>query len=90
MQKDFDANVFLLSYKDGQEKADEIVKEVQKDGKYDAIVIGIHNYSLRPAENFGLSATALKLYKDLNFIKTITLTFGNVLATKISVMHGLW
>ncbi|MBP6215443.1 MAG: serine hydrolase, partial [Chitinophagaceae bacterium] len=82
MQRDFDANVFLLSYKDGQEKADEIVKEVQKDGKYDAIVIGIHNYSLRPAENFGLSATALKLYKDLNFIKTITLTFGNVLATK--------
>jgi len=82
MQRDFDTNVFLLSYKDGQEKADEIVKEVQKDGKYDAIVIGIHNYSLRPAENFGLSATALKLYKDLNFIKTITLTFGNVLATK--------
>ncbi|MBL7723198.1 MAG: serine hydrolase [Chitinophagaceae bacterium] len=82
MKNDYDANVFLLSYKDGKEKADEIVKEVQKDGKYDAVIIGIHNYSLRPAENFGLSPVAIKLYKDLNFIKTITLTFGNVLATK--------
>lgn len=82
MKNDYDADVFLLSYKDGKEKADEILKEVQKDGKYDAVIIGIHNYSLRPAENFGLSPVAIKLYKDLNFIKTITLTFGNVLATK--------
>ncbi|MBK8300245.1 MAG: serine hydrolase [Chitinophagaceae bacterium] len=82
MKDDLDANVFLLSYKDGKEKADEILKEVQKDGKYDAIIIGVHNYSLRPAENFGLSPVALNLYKELNFIKTITLTFGNVLATK--------
>ena len=82
LQADLDANTFLFSYKDGQEKANEILKEIQKDGKYDAIIIGIHNYSLRPADNFGLSPIALKLYKELNFIKTITLTFGNVLATK--------
>ena len=82
LHADLDANTFLLSYKDGQEKADEILKKIQKDGKYDAIVIGIHGYSLRPADNFGLSPIAIKLYKDLNFIKTITLTFGNVLATK--------
>ncbi len=82
MKSDFGADVFYFSYNEGKEKADEIVKEVQKDGKYDAIVIGVHNYSLRPANNFGLTAAALKLYKDLNFIKTITLTFGNVLATK--------
>ena len=82
LQEDLDANTFLFSYKDGQAKADEILKEVQKNGKYDAIVIGIHNYSLRPADNFGLSPAAVKLYKDLNFIKTITFTFGNVLATK--------
>ena len=82
MKNDLDANVFLFSYKDGKEKAEEILKEVQKDGKYDAVVIGIHNYALKPADNFGLSPVAIKLYKDLNFIKTITLTFGNVLATK--------
>ena len=82
LHKDLDANTFLLSYKDGKDKADEIFKEVQKDGKYDAIVIGIHNYSNKPMDNFGLSPVAIKLYKDLNFIKTITMTFGNVLATK--------
>lgn len=82
LHSDLDAKTFLLSYKDGQNKANEILKEVKKKGKYDAIIIGIHNYSLKPADNFGLSSVALNLYKNLNFIKTITLTFGNVLATK--------
>ncbi|MEQ1676838.1 MAG: glycoside hydrolase family 3 N-terminal domain-containing protein [Chitinophagaceae bacterium] len=82
LHTDLDANTFLFSYKDGPEKAEEILKEVKKDGKYDVIIVAIHNYSLRPAENFGLTPAAIKLYKDLNFIKTITLTFGNVLATK--------
>ncbi|MEO7394731.1 MAG: glycoside hydrolase family 3 N-terminal domain-containing protein, partial [Chitinophagaceae bacterium] len=82
LHTDLDANTFLLSYKDGEAKANEILKEVRKKGKYDAIIVGIHNYSLKPADNFGLSPVALNLYKDLNFIKTITLTFGNVLATK--------
>jgi beta-N-acetylhexosaminidase len=82
LKKDYDAETFTLSYKDGMDKVNEILKKVSKDGKYDAIIIGIHNYSLRPADNFGISPAALKLYKELNFIKTITMTFGNVLATK--------
>lgn len=82
MKEDFGADVFLFSYKDGKEKAQEIVKQVPKDGKYDAIVIGVHDYSLRPTNNFGISQAAIDLYKELNFIKTVTLTFGNVLATK--------
>ena len=82
MQQDFGADVFTFSYKDGQDKADAILRAVPKDGKYDAIVVGIHNYALRPADNFGISPAAINLYKQLNFIKTVTLTFGNVLATK--------
>ncbi len=82
LQNDFGADVYLFSYKDGHGKADEILKAVPKDGKYDVIIVGIHNYSLRPADNFGLSAEAIRIYRELNFIKTITLTFGNVLATK--------
>lgn len=76
------ADVFLFSYKDGQEKVNEILSQVPKDGKYDAIIIGIHDYSLRPANNFGISPPAIELYKGLNFIKTITFTFGNILASK--------
>ncbi len=82
MKQDFNADVFFFSYKDGADKADQILKAVPKDGKYDAIVIGVHNYSLKPMDNFNISPAAIKLCKDLNFIKTITMTFGNVGASK--------
>ena len=82
LKNDLNADVFFFSYKDGPEKADSILKAIPKDGKYDAIVVGIHGYSLRPADNFNISPAAINLFKNLNFIKTITLTFGNVLATK--------
>ena len=74
--------MFLYSYKDSPAKADSILKAIPKDGTYDAIVIGVHNYSNKPMDNFGMTPASLKLYKGLNFIKTITLTFGNVLANK--------
>ena len=82
MKADYDAGIFLFSYKDGKEKADDIVKEVMKGGKYDAIIVGIHNYANKPMDNFTISPAAIALYKQLNFIRTITLTFGNVLANK--------
>lgn len=82
LKDDLGADVFLFSYKDGQSKIDEILQAVPKDGKYDAIVIGIHDYSLRPSGNFGITPEAVQLFKELNFIKTITFTFGNVLATR--------
>ncbi len=82
LQTDLGADVFLYSYKDSPEKADSILKAIPKDGTYDAIVIGVHNYANKPMDNFGITAPALKLYKELNFIKTLTFTFGNVLANK--------
>lgn len=81
MQEEYNADVFLFSYKDSQDKANEILKAVPPDGKYDAIVVGIHDFSNRPANNYGISPAAIELWKKLNFIKTITLVFGNVLAT---------
>ncbi|MBI3138139.1 MAG: serine hydrolase [Sphingobacteriales bacterium] len=82
LQADLGADVFLFSYNDRPGKADSILNAVPKDSIYDAIVIGVHNYSNKPMDNFGLSAPALKLYNSLNFIKTITVSFGNVLANK--------
>ncbi|NOT51476.1 MAG: serine hydrolase [Chitinophagaceae bacterium] len=82
LKDDLNADVFFLSYKDGGDKAAEILKAVPKDGKYDAIIVGIHDFSNRPANNYGISATAIDLWKKLNFIKTETFVFGNVLATK--------
>jgi len=82
LKDELGADVFLFSYKDSPAKADSILNALPKDGSYDAIVIGVHNFSNKPMDNFGMTAAALKLYKGLNFIKTITFTFGNVLATK--------
>ncbi len=44
---------------------------------YDAIVIGLHNYSRRPANNFGLNSTTIFLLNQLQSNKTTTLFFGN-------------
>jgi beta-glucosidase-like glycosyl hydrolase/CubicO group peptidase (beta-lactamase class C family) len=82
MRDDFNADVFTFSYKDSADKAAEILKAVPKDGKYDAIVVGVHDFSNRPANNYGISPAAVDLWKKLNFIKTITLVFGNVLAAR--------
>ncbi|HEX7902396.1 MAG TPA: glycoside hydrolase family 3 N-terminal domain-containing protein [Chitinophagaceae bacterium] len=82
LQDDLGADVFLFSYKDSTDKAEEILKAVPKDGKYDAIIIGIHDFSNRPANNYMISPAAIDLYKKLNFIKTQTFVFGNVLATQ--------
>ncbi len=82
MRDELGADVFLFSYKDNEDKAAEILKAVPKDGKYDAIVVGIHDYNNRPANNYSISPAAISLYKQLNFIKTVTIVFGNVLATQ--------
>lgn len=82
LQDDFNADVFLFSYKDSTDKVAEILNAVPKDGKYDAIVVGVHDFSNRPAGNYGISPAAIELWKKLDFIKTVTMVFGNVLATK--------
>jgi hypothetical protein len=43
-------------------------------------VIGIHNFSNRPANNYGITNSSLSLWRRLNKANSITLVFGNVLA----------
>ena len=80
VQEDYNSDVFLLSNKDSSSKADSIYEAVGKD-KYDAVIVGIHNYNNRPANNYTISASAIDLWKKLNSVKTATFVFGNVLAT---------
>jgi len=77
--ENYKANSFLLSWKDGDEKADSIFEAVVD--KYEVVVIGIHNFSNRPANNYGISNSALSLWRRLNKPNSITLVFGNVLAS---------
>jgi beta-N-acetylhexosaminidase len=82
LKDDLNADVYLFSYKDDSDRAKSILDSVPRDGKYDAIIVGIHDYNLRPANNYSISNAALYLWNNLNFIKTSTFVFGNPLAAK--------
>jgi beta-N-acetylhexosaminidase len=81
MKEDLNADVFLYSWKDGDDKTEEIFEAVGTD-KYDAVIVGIHDFSNRPANSYGITRASLALWRKLNFIKTITVVFGNVLAAQ--------
>jgi len=49
---------------------------------YDAVIIGLHNYSRRPANNYGLSKAVMYLVNGLQQQQTVTLAFGNPYAIK--------
>jgi len=78
--KDFKADTFLFSFKDDASKATAIAQQV--NGKYDVVIIGMHDYSYRPANNYGISAAAKQLWTALQNNKTATFLFGNVYAAK--------
>ena len=76
---DYKVESYSLSWKEGDSKADEIFEKVID--KYDAVVIGIHNFSNRPANNYGITNSSLSLWRRLNKANSTTLVFGNVLAS---------
>lgn len=81
IRKDFLADTFLFSWKEGIEKATIIVDSISKNG-YDVIVVGIHNYNMKLTDNYGMTEVGLAFWKKLNGEKTISFVFGNVYALK--------
>src|SRR6187431_742186 len=78
LAENYKTDSYLFSWKDGDNKADEIFEKVTD--KYDAVVIGIHNFSNRPANNYGITNSSLSLWRRINKTNSVTLVFGNVLA----------
>ncbi len=78
MADDLKADTYLFSWKDGDEKAESIFEAV--DGKYEVVIIGIHDFNNRPADNYKISKASVALWRKLNKTGSITLVFGNVLA----------
>ncbi len=76
---DFKADVFLFSNKDAATKIDSLLQVL---GSYDAVVIGLHNFSRRPANNYGLSENTIDLLKKVQQFKCINFVFGNPYALK--------
>ena len=53
-----------------------------KEKNYDVVVAGLHNFSRRPANNFGISNAAVYLLNGIQTPQTLTLVFGNPYAVK--------
>jgi len=77
LEEDLDADTYFFSYKD---ETPEIIINAIRDRGYESIVIGIHDYNLRPANNYNISQTAINLVKELQSFNAATFVFGNVLA----------
>ncbi|HEY4876736.1 MAG TPA: glycoside hydrolase family 3 N-terminal domain-containing protein [Puia sp.] len=76
MRSDYNAHVYYFDYSLDTLKALATLELLKN--RYDAIVIGLHNYNRFPANNFGISSTAIWLMKQLQEQnKTVTLVFGN-------------
>ena len=82
VKNDLGADTYFLSYKDST-TAGELFGNIQK-GKYDKIIVSVSDYSLRPANNYNISNSALQLWQKLETLpaQVHTYVFGNVLAIK--------
>lgn len=83
LRDDLGATTYFFSYSGKDTEAAAILKEIDKE-QFDAIIIGIHDFSLKPNNNYGISFGAIKLWKSLQSKRSAnyTLVFGNVFATQ--------
>lgn len=80
LQKKYHTTILTLDYKDSS-SINTLLKKFQHTNK--TIVIGLHNYSRKPANNFGLSKQAVTLIQSLQHNNNaILFAFGNPYAIK--------
>ena len=76
MHKDYSANVYYFDNTLDSLKALAMLELLKN--RYDEVVIGLHNYNRFPANNFGISNSALWLLNQLQQQdKCVTMVFGN-------------
>ena len=81
MRTDYKADVFYFNYNQDDARILSTVALIKK--RYKKVVIGIHNYSRVPANNFGISKSAIDLVTQLQQQTTaVTFVFGNPYAIK--------
>lgn len=76
-----DKNPVTIIEKSDSAGAAQLISAIQ--GKnYDVVIVGLHNFSRRPANNFGISNASVYLLNGLQQNNTLTLVFGNPYALK--------
>jgi len=77
----YNADAYFFDYKDSEDKSNTILNAVANN--YDAVIIGVHQLSKYPANNFGLSPSAVDLINKLQQNNNaITFVFGNPYTVK--------
>jgi beta-glucosidase-like glycosyl hydrolase/CubicO group peptidase (beta-lactamase class C family) len=81
MRTDYKADVFYFNYNQDAARILSTIELIKK--RYKKVVIGIHNYSRVPANNFGISKPAVDLITQLQQqTNAVTFVFGNPYAIK--------
>jgi len=81
MREELKADVFFFSYKNDAGGVLSLVEMIKQN--YQQVIVGVHAYSRRPQNNFGLSIPSLQLANDLlDLPKSVLLAFGNPYAIK--------
>ena len=81
LKTELGADTYYLNYKDSDGKANQILDSIRAK-KYNKTILGIHNYALKPANNYGISQAALNLWDSLQSTTTASFVFGNVYAAQ--------
>jgi beta-glucosidase-like glycosyl hydrolase/CubicO group peptidase (beta-lactamase class C family) len=81
LQSRRNAETFALSYADNGTKAQSILEKI-RSGNYDEVVVSVSAYSLRPANNYGISPAAIDFFNQLQQFNAKNYIFGNVLAIR--------
>jgi len=76
-----DKNPITIVDRSDSAGAEQLMRTI-RNKNYDAVIVGLHNFSRRPANNFGISNPAVYLLNGLQDNNTITLVFGNPYALK--------
>lgn len=81
LRDEYDAHVYYFDYKMSEAMIAPMIDILT--GRYDIIVIGVHNYGRFPGNNFGISTAATRLIDSVQKkLRAITLFFGNPYAMK--------
>ncbi|MFD1255987.1 glycoside hydrolase family 3 N-terminal domain-containing protein [Mucilaginibacter terrae] len=81
LQQAYNADCYYLSYKDSNEKAETLLKQI--GDHYQTIIIGLHKYTKYPAKNFGISNAAVNVLHQLQTKpNALGIVFGNPYAIK--------
>lgn len=80
LRSDYQADVFYFNYKQDSTGITALVDSLKRT--YKKLIIGVHDYTRSPANNFGLSKPAIDLVNRLQQKSTITFVFGNPYAIK--------